>query len=383
MWTLILASLVLVIVVALAARFGPSALASLLFLIAFGARIDLFVTGSLYGSTYVWAADAIVAALGFWMTTTIVSSSSSANSSWEARLTTIGVAVAIPASLLGAVELAAPVTPHTATAPACAGASVAGGRFLATTPAKGINARSGPDTSYPQVQRFAGNCTLSFDGYCIGEPADDITLTAYPDQRWLILHRPWQSWPWRHMPWGDPHYAFMAAAEVQSQSAESALGPAPDRQCSRHGGWRAPNQISLTATLTNGVASIRATAPRAEIIGLSIMTSQPLANGSDPIFPFTNPAPKRTDSSGSIPAVWYPQTVTGPAVGRPATLTLVASVCLGPAVPDPGNYALQQFSWNGKTVTSAATPSKLTRDIAQRVQAAACRVAPDYPKGSP
>jgi hypothetical protein len=275
------------------------------------------------------------------------------------------------------------VTPHTATAPACAGASVAGGAFLATTPAKGINARSGPDTNYPQVQRFAGNCTLSFDGYCIGEPADDITLTAYPDQRWLILHRPWQSWPWRHMPWGDPPYAFMAAGDVQSQSAESKLGSAPDKACPRLGGWRAPSRVSLTATLTTGVVGIRATAPGAEIIGLSIMSSQPPANGGDAIFPLTNPAPKRTDASGSITATWNAQTITGPAIGHPATLTLVASACLGPAVPDPGNYILKQFSWNGTIVTPTTTLPKLTKSTAQRAQAAACRIAPDYPKASP
>jgi hypothetical protein len=249
--------------------------------------------------------------------------SSDEGASWERRLATAGVAIAVPVGLIGAVQLAAPSTPNAASAPACSGASLAGGVFLATTLETGVNARSGPDTTYPQVQRFAANCTLSFDGYCIGEPVNDLTITAYADQRWLILHRPWEAWPWDHMPWGDPSYAFVAAGTVQSQSAENELGEGPSKTCGRLGGWKAPSPVVLTTSIRHGVISIRASSEGAEIIGLSIMSSQALKNGSDPIFALTESAPDLTHRTGSITASWNAQAYTGPRRGAPSNVHLV------------------------------------------------------------
>lgn len=150
--------------------------------------------------------------------------------------------------------------------------------------------------------------------------------------------------------------------------------------------WRlgTTERVKFTAVIANGVVVIRATAVGAEIIGLSIMSSQKPLDGSDAFLPLTNPAPKRTDSSGSISARWNAQTVTGPAVGGAATLTLLASVCLGPAVADLGNYEILQFPWNGKAVASLPpTPHAITQADAQRLQTTACRIAPDYPKATP
>lgn len=354
-----------------------------LFFVGLAARVDLFATGSLYTSSAALASDAILAALGFWMATAIAGRMLRP-ASWDVRLLTIGAAIALPVALIGLVHLLAPVTPATATAPACAGASVAGAPFRATTPADGINARSGPDTSFAQVQRFSGNCTLGFEGYCLGEPTDDLVTGAYPDQRWLILHRPWQSWPWRHMPWGDPPHAFVAAAKVQSQSPESALGSGAERSCLRLGGWREPQHLGLTGPLARGVVHIHAAAPGAQIIGLSIFSSRAPLDGSGAIFALTNPAPKRTDPAGSISATWQAQSATGPALGGPATLTLLADVCLGPAVPDPSNYAILQFAWNGQTIRPLAAKSHaIGAAEVRRLQTSACRIAPDYPKASP
>jgi hypothetical protein len=357
--------------------------APILFFLAFVARIDLFATGSLYSSTEVWASNTIVAALGFWAAVAVSARVMKA-SSWESRFVAVGAAIAVPAALVGAVELVAPVTPAAATAPACAGAPVAGAPFRATTPSNGMNARSGPDTNYPQVQRFAGDCTLAFDGYCIGEPSDDLVLRNYPDQRWLIVHRPWQTWPWKHLPWGNPPYTFVAASKVQSQSAEIRLGAKPAAVCAQLGGWTPPRRVSLRTGSSHGVVHIGATAEGSVLIGLSIMSSKSPDDGSDPIFSLTDPAPKRADASGVITALWYAQAMTGPSIGRPTTLTLVASVCLGPAVPDPGNYAVKQFAWTGAALKPLADAAPSTAEgTAQRLQAAACRVAPDYPKAAP
>lgn len=351
----------------------------ILFVVATIARLDFFLTGSLYSSGAALASDVVVAALGIWLAASIAART--LTTSWDNRLVAVAAVVGVPAAFVGLIELIAPVTPVAASARACAGASVAGGRFFATTPSNGVNARSGPDTTYPQVKRFAGNCTLAFDGYCIGEPVDDLVVDKYPDQRWLILHRPWQDFPWDHL-WGPPAYSFVAAGTVQSQSPESALGRAPTKACSHLGEWASPSPLTLTPALTNGVVSLKARSTGAEIIGLSIMSSQPPKNGSDSIFPFTNPAPLRTDEAGAITATWNAQAVTAPFIGRPTTLTLMASVCLGPAISDPGNYAVATYEWNSQRL--APTKSmKLTSAEAQRLQTAACRIAPDYPNAEP
>jgi hypothetical protein len=84
-------------------------------------------------------------------------------------------------------ELLAPNTPVAAEASACAGTPVYGAAFFAKTQVNGVNARSGPGVEYPQVKRYRGNCTLGFDGYCIGRAVPDFVLHT-PDQRWLIVH---------------------------------------------------------------------------------------------------------------------------------------------------------------------------------------------------
>lgn len=383
MLTLVFTIAALIIVIGVAAAISARLLACLLAGLALGIRLDLYATGSLYSPTDVWAADVVVAVVVFLAMIIFLAFPKGQyqhpKASWERRLATVGVAIAVPVGLVGVVQLAAPNTLHSAAAPACAGAPITGGKFLATTPSSGLNARSGPDTTYPQVQRFAANCTLAFDGYCIGEPVNDLRTTEYPDQRWLILHRPWQSWPWKKMPWGDPPYALVAAGTVQSQSAESDLGERPEQACSRLGGWKAPSPISLKTSISEGVVVIRAFSEQAEIIGLSIASSQPLKNGSDSVFPLTEPAPKLTHGTGIITAAWNAQAATGPAVGRPATFTLLASVCLGPAVADLGNYAIQQFSWSGAAMSALSSrPSSLTRAQKLYLQTAACRIAPDY-----
>src|SRR5690242_5714728 len=94
-----------------------------LFVLAFAARLDLFLTGSLYSAVAALASDVILAALGIWLAACIAARNRA--TSWDNRLVTIAAVVGIPAAIVGAVELVAPVTPATATAPACAGAAVA------------------------------------------------------------------------------------------------------------------------------------------------------------------------------------------------------------------------------------------------------------------
>jgi hypothetical protein len=359
-----------------------SGIATVVLILVLLLRVELFSTGSLYTHDETWAADLIVAVLALW-TALSWTARAFGRVRWDQRIAIVAGVLALPAAAVGVSRSLAPTTPDPAAAPACLGASVAGGRFRATTPAGGINARSGPDTSYPQDARFAGDCTLSFDGYCVGEPTDDLVVKNDPDQRWLILHRPWRSSLLRWLPWAQSPLRFVAAGKVQSQTAESLLGRAPAKSCAGHGGWQAPGRIT-TATRGTRAVTINAKASGAQLIGLSLYASPaPAASGN--VVPLTSPVPKRTSATGAISADWNAGTVTGPAIGnRAAEIVLMASVCLAPAVPDPDDYALMGFAWNGRHIArSQATGSRLRTPELSRMQTTACRVAPDYPKAAP
>lgn len=170
-------------------------------------------------------------------------------------------------------QLLAPNTPIAAAAPACSGTPVYSAPFFAKTQANGVNSRSGPGVQYPQVKRFGGNCTLGFDGYCIGRAVPDFVLGT-PDQRWLIVHKREQ---------------LIASAVVLSESAESALGSKPRPICEKLGGFPQPSKIQdFNYDSRAGVAT--AIAPGAAAVGYGMASVRQrnrsyqviaLATGSD------------------------------------------------------------------------------------------------------
>ncbi len=115
-----------------------------------------------------------------------------------------------------------------ASAPACPGTPVYGARFFAQTTDLGVNARSGPGRVYAPVSRYASNCTLGFDGYCIGSIEPDSRLKT-PDDRWLIVH--------------GRSGQLISSAVVLSQSPERDLGQNPSGLCRQLGGLPLPQTI--------------------------------------------------------------------------------------------------------------------------------------------
>lgn len=347
----------------------------LLFLAAAAARVRLAQIGSLYTDEQLWGANTVVAALGVWAVAAMLSPIL-AGADLDKRIGVVAAIIALPAAAVGAVQLLGPSTPATATAPACRGASVAGGAFRATTQPVGANARSGPGTSYPQTQRFAGSCTLSFDGYCIGEPTNDLVVKTRPDQRWLLLHRPWRPWPWHPIP-----HRLVAAAKVQSQSSEDTLGGAPHPVCARLGGLSGPGPIAIRQlSLKQGVVRLRARSVGARSIGLSVMVERQPTDRSDRIVALTEPGPKLAYDDGSIGATWKAQH-SGAATGaRPGRLTVFSTVCLAPAVPQPDNDAFLQYQWTGRQVRMLPKSQwRIDEQDKRRLHTAACRVSPEYP----
>jgi hypothetical protein len=232
-------------------------------------RILLFREGRLFGDQATLYASAVVSA-GFTLAlahVVWVIAQHHPQSAGDTIATGAGL-VGLIAGIFAATQLFLPSTPYQAAAPSCRGAPVAGSEFLAQTGPLGLNARSGPTTGLPQVNRYGPNCTLGFDGFCVGEPVAD-GRSQLLDVRWLIVHK-------RH--------ELVASAETISQSPESALGATPSAQCTRYPSSRPlpkPVETFSPSLDAHGDVSLSARATGAPLIGYAIAIVDP-ADGSYP-----------------------------------------------------------------------------------------------------
>ncbi len=232
-------------------------------------RVVLFSRGILYGESTAKMASLAVAAVVITVGAIIIkirqddqaAQTAQAAPATQASGNQAGGPVASVAVLLGlaltaysAAELIAPNTPVAASAPACPGAPVYGARFFAQTTALGANARSGPGREYAQVNRYAANCTLGFDGYCVGSAEKDLRLNT-PDDRWLIVH-------------GRPNQV-VSSAVVIDQSPGRDLGQDPSNLCKKISGLPLPHIINgLAYDVRHSVLSSEA--PGAPAVGYAL-----------------------------------------------------------------------------------------------------------------
>jgi len=293
------------------------------------ARIWLFVTGRQYGASAERAWNLVVAAaIGLMVLTWSQARAARRHAAGEvvevgSVVAGASAALAFAAAAVGSVSLIVPSTPTQAAAPACEGAPVYGARFFAQTVQElgGVNARSGPGTSHPQVNRFSGGCTLGFDGYCIGEPIGDFRVLLgkepWPDQRWLIVHRRAQ---------------LVASAKVQSQSKEAALGDQPDPRCAGWGGRAQPKIITFTVTPSangRGLAGLQAQTTGAVVVGYAVRL---LTTPVDAVDPY-GPIGAKSNAPG-FSARWAPSVAAAHLPGRSGEVQVAAVVCLAAGVPD-------------------------------------------------
>jgi hypothetical protein len=220
-------------------------------------------------------------------------------------------------------QLLAPNTPVAAASPACGGTPVYGAAFFAKTQPDGVNARKGPGIQYPQVNRYGGNCTLGFDGYCIGPSVPDFVLGT-PDQRWLIVHDRSQ---------------LVASAVVLSQSPESALGSTPSPRCKELGGLPQPDHISQFRYDT-ATGQLHALAPGAVAVGYGLAslpqhdrTYQVVALGTGAGFPAELTAKSIASKMQVTGGVW-----------------LGAAVCLADNVPVVSSLRVQLLTFHGSHI---------------------------------
>jgi hypothetical protein len=351
-------------------RFLPSLLAVALLV---GVRYVLFSRGTLYTPQEAQWSNWIVAAGATLIAVSALRSH--ASSSAADRIALLSGLAAVVAGVIGIGSLLAPTTPRDATAPACPGAAVAGGKFLATTTQIGANARGGPDESYPQVRRFDTGCTLSFDGYCIGQPEKDLVFGSperggLEDQRWLILHR--STLGSLFLGKDDEHPMFVASGIVQSQSAESKLDPNPASICDESGGWMTPAQIEFSARLArDGSLHLKARADSAILIGFSVVL-EGHQGGNDIHRLSSEPHPQRVTGGDAAAATIK----KGSALLPSGATLLVASACLAPNVEATHNYDVWKVSDAGDGKLSVTRAKDALTDASRpRAVTAACSTA--------
>lgn len=266
-------------------------------------------------------------------------------------VTTAGALLALATAAYGVVELVSPITPYQAAAPACRNAPVAGAPFLAQTVDIGVNGRTGPGSGYPQVDRFAGNCTLGFDGFCIGEAVHDFRITNQLDQRWLLLHR---------------RTVLVASGKVLSQSPEIMLGAHPSPRCTALGGLPEPriDKLQVVPALPMSRLSVR-TSGAVIAVGYAVNVIRPSTTIVDPI----DRIGIRTTDEG-FTANWDPALAATMLPAGSGTVQIAATACLAPGVHD--DVRVVQITFEHGLPGSQATPVQVGAETSDHLGSTAC-----------
>ena len=322
-------------------------------------RYELFARGFLYGEAASKMASLAVAGViimcgcvPLWLLRDRKTGhkNSPKDASKESIAATLAAVLGLAVTGYSVSELLAPNTPVAASAPACNGTPVYGAEFFAKTQANGANARSGPGVEYPQVKRYGGNCTLGFDGYCIGREVPDFVLGT-PDQRWLIVH---------------DQNDMVASGVVLSESAESALGTAPSLRCKELGGLPEPTKItSFVYDPSNG--QISSVAPGAVAVGYGMASVPSNSRAYQVIALGTGP--------GFVEKL-KPSTIVSK-VPAPNGVWLSAAICLADNVPVVPSLRVQLLTFNGAHVI---TPRASTGASTAAVTDARLRRFPGFPR---
>lgn len=312
------------------------------------ARYLLFSSGTWYGEAAARMASTavagIVVAAGYVPLRMLRGADSSVAAARESVVAILGLAI----TAFSVSELLAPNTPVAAAAPACASVPVYGARFFAVTEPTGVNSRSGPGRAYQQVNRYAGDCTLGFDGYCIGRPEPDFRLGT-PDDRWLIVHK---------------RNDLIASAVVQCQSAELALGATPDPKCAKLGALPQPNVIQrFTYNTSNG--QLAASAPWVAAVGYGLATVRSNYSlyqigvlGTDP----------NTDFAKVLP----PSGIASQLHVTDGNVWLGAAICLADNVPVVRSLRIQSLTLRNSRVVGETPNPRVPSAIRPHLAEIAC-----------
>lgn len=350
-----------------------------------GLRLSLVWFGLLYGTGKIVTADVIIS-IGLLLLLTLLRSGNTGNAaagasaggSWSERVGVVALVLGIPALIASVLNLLAPPTPQGVSAGACVGTQTYHTAYLGVTIGPlGDYARSGPGLSFAQTDRLDKDCTVGFDGYCIGDPVDDPYAKGWVDTRWLRVSRHSRQ-PWKeiaHLLSGEPpDDRFVTVAYIAPKSPDRALGYLGPDAC--RGGRPQPGRASLSASApaTSGAITFTAQAAEAERIGLAIdLPSAAVSQGS--AIRKVESAP--TDVSGTVGITWQAGTTLSSLTAKrtgPITVTVLAVPCLGPVAPADADAAATltyRVATDG-TLSQTAKPPTPAPDVIDALRRAAC-----------
>jgi hypothetical protein len=312
-------------------------------------RYVLFDKGILYGEAASKMASlcvaGIIVSMGYLPLRVLRGRDTSQGASKESITATLAAILGLAITGYSVSELLAPNTPVAAAVPACSGTPVYGARYYAKTQTNGVNARSGPGVEYPQMNRYGGDCTLGFDGYCIGRTVSDYILGT-PDQRWLIVH---------------DRKELVAAGVVLAESAESALGDKPSPECQELGGLPQPSAIE-DFTYRAATGEITAMAPGAVAVGYG-MASIPERNRAYQVVALA--------TNGNFSAKL---TTNAIASEMPVTggIWLSAAICLADNVPVVGSLQVKVLIFDGSHPVKELSDTDVPKSVRPLLAEVAC-----------
>jgi hypothetical protein len=332
-------------------------------LVAVAVRYSLFSAGVLYGQAAAKMASLTVAgvivlagAFPLWvMRRTAAHDADGGEHGTAARRGTAGprepvvavltVVLGLATTAYGVSELLAPNTPVAASAAACSGAPVYGARYFALTQDVGASARGGVGRDFRQTNRYGANCTLGFDGYCIGAPETDFKLNT-PDQRWLIVHN---------------RAEVIAAGVVLGQSAESKLGARPHAKCAALGGLPQPDRVD-GFTYDPVAGRLTAVAPHAVAVGY-VLASGTGQRGNDKALGLG-----RRDRAPDFPVGFKAATIAAQFRQSSGEALLGAATCLADNVPVAASLRVRKVTYQNERIVKdeqVSVPTGLGPRLAQ------------------
>ena len=230
-----------------------------------------------------------------------------------------------------------PNSSEQAAAPACRGLAVQGAKTLGQTVGQsagtGVSARAGAGTVYDQVDRYAANCTIGFDGFCIGESIGN-TLTTVADQRWLIVH--------------GRDNELISAAEIRLQSPQRGLTNKPSSKCGALHGSEGPSRLAFTVSGPPSEPTLTADAPGAAVVGFGVEFTRGFASGAYPYRQIGIPT--------NFAVVWMAARSASRLTHGTGTAYLSAVACYADDAVVPGISAFRKVTFiNSKIVTDLPT----------------------------
>lgn len=276
-------------------------------------------------------------------------------------LGSIGAFLAIPLTVLGAVQFVLPgVAAGASGSNYCADVPVLGSKLVARTGPSGNYLRTGPSGGYEPVYRLDAACQVGADGYCIGQPTPDAQV-GLPDIRWFRMRFT---------------NLYFAAGPTVALGVDTDLDAQPTDACPK---------AALTDDFTAAVQAGRDPDSSTRVLFKAVGRANSLV-GLATVYPASTNhaadspgiAPKEFDSTGTA----YLRLEFGAYkhdVGDTGQIVVALAPCLGPISPAPSTPTLFTVDVNtGAAKRGAPTGFDVSNSA---VKFAACAVSPSAGNG--